>query len=154
MDLLSLRNTLLLFKALKKERAPEVYFSLVGFEYYVKEYPHFLLDSNFKHIRPQPAIAKEFCNEMFPKKVYLGKWQHAKDGQMIETLGITHIINISDSCDNYLDKSHPNLTYLQLVVADENDKPISNMFEEIYEFIRVNTEQTGSEEPIADVDLE
>ena len=47
-----------------------------------------------------------------------------------------------------------NLTYLQLVVADENDKPISNMFEEIYEFIRVNTEQTGSEEPIADVDLE
>ena len=43
---------------------------------------------------------------MLPKKVYLGKWQHAKDGQMIETLGITHIINISDSCDNYLEESH------------------------------------------------
>ena len=43
---------------------------------------------------------------MFPKKVYLGKWQHAKDGQMIETLGITHVLNISDSCDNYLEESH------------------------------------------------
>ena len=54
MDMLSLRNTLLLFKALKKERAPEVYISLEGFEYYAKEYPHFLLDNTFKHIRPQP----------------------------------------------------------------------------------------------------
>lgn len=42
---------------------------------------------------------------MFPQKVYLGKWQHAKDEQMIKTLGITHILNISDSCENYLEGS-------------------------------------------------
>ena len=43
---------------------------------------------------------------MLPQRVYLGKWQHAKDAQMIETLGITHILNISDSCENYLEGSH------------------------------------------------
>lgn len=43
---------------------------------------------------------------MFPSKLYLGKWQHAKDGEMITTLGITHILNISDSCENYLEDSH------------------------------------------------
>ena len=43
---------------------------------------------------------------MFPSKLYLGKWQHAKDGEMITTLGITHILNISDSCENYLEDTH------------------------------------------------
>ena len=43
---------------------------------------------------------------MFPGRAYLGKWQHAKDAQMISTLGITHILNISDSCENYLEGSH------------------------------------------------
>jgi len=54
MDLLSLRNSLLLYRALKKERAPEVYISLEGFDYYAKEYRHFLLDSESKHVLPQP----------------------------------------------------------------------------------------------------
>jgi len=91
---------------------------------------------------------------MFPSKLYLGKWQHAKDGEMITTLGITHILNISDSCENYLEDSHPNLTYLQLVVADEQDKPIQNVFEQIYDFILTNTEPSGDEEvKIDDVDL-
>ena len=52
------------------------------------------------------AIAKEFCNEILAQRVFLGKWQHAKDGQMITTLGITHILNISDSCENYLEDTH------------------------------------------------
>lgn len=83
---------------------------------------------------------------MFPKKVYLGKWQHAKDGQMIETLGITHVLNISDSCDNYLEESHPNLTYLQLVVADEDNKPISDCFPQVFDFIKSNTETESTGE--------
>lgn len=92
---------------------------------------------------------------MIAKKVYLGKWQHAKDGQMITTLGITHILNISDSCENYLEETHPNLTYLQVVVADEQDKPIKNVFRECFEFIRSNTEPTneGLETEIAPVNL-
>ena len=43
---------------------------------------------------------------MLPGRAYLGKWQHAKDAEMIKTLGITHILNISDSCANYLEGSH------------------------------------------------
>lgn len=131
---------------------------------------------------------------MFPKKLYLGKWQHAKDGQMITTLGITHVLNISDSCENYLEESHrkyhyytsstfllfsvisvhkinysypptslksnksckfhllANLTYLQLVVADEDNKPISNVFPEIFDFLKSNTETASTDEEIASVD--
>jgi len=90
---------------------------------------------------------------MFPQKVYLGKWQHAKDGEMMMTLGITHILNISDSCENYLEDSHPNLNYLQLVVADEQDKPIKNVFPEIFEFIKTSTEPTSEEAEVDAVDI-
>mmetsp|Transcript_24091 Transcript_24091/g.32299 ORF Transcript_24091/g.32299 Transcript_24091/m.32299 type:complete len:236 (+) Transcript_24091:229-936(+) len=120
-DLLSIRNSLLLFQAMKKERHREVFISLEAFDAYRDQYRHFLLDSERQHLCPQPCIAKKegFCNEMFPRTVYLGKWQHAKDAQMIDTLRINHILNISDSCENYLQDSHPNLRYLQLVIADE-----------------------------------
>ena len=47
-----------------------------------------------------------------------------------------------------------NLTYLQLVIADEQDKPISFFFPEIYEFIGSNIEGTVAEEEIKEADLE
>lgn len=47
-----------------------------------------------------------------------------------------------------------NLTYLQLVIADEQDKPISFFFPEIYEFVGSNIEGTIQEEEIKDLDLE
>jgi hypothetical protein len=52
------------------------------------------------------SIAEDYCNEIFPKRLYLGDWHHAKDPHVINTLGITHILNISDSCENYLEESH------------------------------------------------
>ncbi len=44
-DLLSLRNSLFLFKALTKERHREVYISLKGFDSFKESYEHYLLDS-------------------------------------------------------------------------------------------------------------
>lgn len=40
------------------------------------------------------------------------------------------------------------------MVADEQDKPISNFFPEVFEFIRSTTEDTRVEEQVTDVDLE
>mgnify|MGYP001001331279 CR=1 FL=1 len=46
-DLLSLRNSLLLYKALSRERHREVFFSLEAFDGFEKTYRHFLLGSDF-----------------------------------------------------------------------------------------------------------
>ena len=51
-------------------------------------------------------IADCYPNEIFPGRLYLGDWHHASDAHVIETLNITHIVNISDTCENYLSSSH------------------------------------------------
>ena len=51
-DVLSLRNSLLLFKALKKERCAECYISLQAFDHYAVNYKHFLRDSDRKPLKP------------------------------------------------------------------------------------------------------
>ena len=53
-DLLSLRNSVLLFRALVKERHREVFISLQAFEEYRETYPHYVLNSERQHLRPQP----------------------------------------------------------------------------------------------------
>lgn len=53
-DLLSIRNSLLFFRALAKERHREVYISLKSFEFIQSNYRHFLLDNNKQHLCPQP----------------------------------------------------------------------------------------------------
>ena len=41
---------------------------------------------------------------------------------------------------------------MQLVVADEDNKPISNVFPEIFDFLKSNTETASTDEEIAEVD--
>ena len=53
-DLLSLRNSLFLYRALKKERCAEVYVSLEGFDHYEVTYKHFLRDNELKFFTPRP----------------------------------------------------------------------------------------------------
>ena len=53
-DLLSLRNALLLYKALKLERLREVDISLHGFDKFVKYYKHFCLDQKGELFIPRP----------------------------------------------------------------------------------------------------
>lgn len=50
--------------------------------------------------------ASDFPNEIMRKRLWLGAWAHAADVRVIETLKITHILNISDTCENYLEKTH------------------------------------------------
>jgi hypothetical protein len=51
-------------------------------------------------------LAANYPQEVLPNRVYLGDWHHAADPVVIEKLGITHILNISDTCENYLQDSH------------------------------------------------
>ena len=53
-DFLSLRNAVLLFKALKKERLREMDLSICGFDKIEKHYRHHCLDANRQFIIPRP----------------------------------------------------------------------------------------------------
>ncbi len=71
--------------------------------------------------------------------MYLGNWHHASDAHVIETLGVTHILNISDSCENYLENSHPYIKYLHLNLHDERETNVSDSFNDIFTFIKEAT---------------
>ena len=62
--------------------------------------------SHHDHLFVNRQHAENYPNEIFPARLYLGDWHHASDAHVIETLGITHIVNISDTCENYLADSH------------------------------------------------
>jgi len=57
------------------------------------------------------------------------------DANVIENLGITHILNISDTCENYLEQSHPYLKYLHMCLHDKRESKIDLAFRELFCFI-------------------
>jgi hypothetical protein len=133
-DLLSLRNAFLLYNALKKERLREIDICIDGFDKIRKHYEHFCLQNN-ELIVERPKIADCYPNEIFPGRLWLGDWHHAKDAHCIDTLKITHILNISDSCENYLANTHPHIKYLRLNLEDTKNQVVDNVFHEIFAFI-------------------
>lgn len=89
-------------------------------------------------------MAENYPNELLLGRLWLGNWHHAADASIIETLKITHILNISDTCENYLEKSHRKsfdlivlayLTYLHLCMHDTKDSQINSAFKQIFNFI-------------------
>ena len=52
-DLLSLRNALLIYMALKNERCREMDFCFDGFEHFRNQYPHFCRDSSGELVQPK-----------------------------------------------------------------------------------------------------
>jgi len=136
---LSIRNACLLYKALKKERLRELDLSICGFDKIAKNYKHHCLDSNGQYFIERPSQAENYPNEIFPGRLYLGDWHHASDAQIIETLGITHILNITDTCENYLADSHPYINYLHLNLHDERETNLTDSFNQIFAFIKEAT---------------
>lgn len=88
---------------------------------------------------PFSTTAENYPNEILAGRLWLGNWHHAADAGIIEHLGITHILNISDTCENYLEKSHrkcwinfyfliAHLRYLHLCLHDTKDSQINAAF--------------------------
>lgn len=113
---------------MKKERIRELDLSICGFDKIVKHYKHHCINSVGEYMISRPTSAESYCNEIFPGRLYLGDWHHASDAHIIETLGITHILNITDSCENYLADSHPYLNYLHLNLQDESGTDVKVAF--------------------------
>ena len=63
------------------------------------------------------TVAFNYPNEVFIDKLYLGNFRHAMDANVIENLGITHILNISDTCENYLEQSHRKFYFSFILIS-------------------------------------
>jgi len=75
--------------------------------------------------------------------IYLGSYSSAKDKKLLQSLGITHIINCAKECENCHEGS---FHYLRADVWDEPTEPLLGFFPKAVEFI--NTRHQS--DPIGD----
>ena len=73
----------------------------------------------------------DFPNEIIPKLLYLGSQDHAHNREIIEILGITHVLNVTRGAANLF----PGLKYCRVHVDDLETEKISLYFQKAYEFI-------------------
>lgn len=77
-----------------------------------------------------------YPSEIFEDCLYLGNCKHAKDERILQSLGITHILNVSDNVPNHFeDDTHFKIEYSNIEIEDVEDAPISSSFEHAFSFI-------------------
>ncbi|OMJ91215.1 hypothetical protein SteCoe_6284 [Stentor coeruleus] len=74
---------------------------------------------------------KDLPNEIIPGFLYLGSQQHAHNRDIIEILGITHVLNVTIGAAN----PFPGLKYCRVHVDDNESEKISVYFQKAYDFI-------------------
>jgi hypothetical protein len=84
---------------------------------FLLRYP--FLCSSFRHLS-----IKEFPNEIIPNFLYLGSLVQAHNREVIETLKITHICNVTRAASNLF----PNIKYCRVFVEDSETEKISLFF--------------------------
>lgn len=72
-------------------------------------------------------------NEVVPNQIWLGNCNHAESKQIINGMGITHVLNITKEVDNFFENE--GVTYLKVPVRDYSHSIINVYFKLCYEFI-------------------
>lgn len=132
-DLQSLRNAMLMQTVLVKERHRDCYLNKSGMDVFQDKYPFLCTFDN----RPTASVADcgTYPSEIFEAFLYLSNCKVAKDANILETLGITHILNVSDSVPNYFEENYLGLKYYNIDVEDVENAPIEKYFEYAYKVI-------------------
>lgn len=86
-------------------------------------------------------MADSYPNEILAGKLWLGSWMHAADVNVIESLRITHILNISEQCDCSLQTA--GLKYKQIQLRDAVDARIDDQFSSIFSFLNEALQLSG-----------
>lgn len=80
----------------------------------------------------EPSIQnKDLPNEIIPGFLYLGSQQHAHNRDIMEILGITHVLNATRAAAN----PFSGLKYCRVHVDDHESEKISIYFQKAYDFI-------------------
>eukprot|EP01027_Heterolobosea_sp_BB2_P016497 GEZU01023491.1.p1 GENE.GEZU01023491.1~~GEZU01023491.1.p1 ORF type:complete len:104 (-),score=9.25 GEZU01023491.1:4-315(-) len=80
----------------------------------------------------------ELPSEIVEQFLYLGAERHARNLDVLQSLGITHILNVSTEVPNYFathEEGRPSITYLKCSLMDNDSENIHERFEEAFEFI-------------------
>jgi translation initiation factor 2 beta subunit (eIF-2beta)/eIF-5 len=79
-------------------------------------------------------------NEDGSNFLYLGDKHHAKDKELLEKLGITHILNVTTQVENF----HPEkFEYKKIEINDTTSTEVSDIFTEMHEFIENSKKKNG-----------
>ena len=94
------------------------------------------LCKNYNSISSSIKIVSSYPSEVFEDCLYIGNANAAKNESVIQDLGITHILNISDDIPNYFENdAHFSLVYENIIIEDIEEAPINFYFKQAYDFI-------------------
>jgi hypothetical protein len=72
-------------------------------------------------------------NEILRGKLFLGNEEHARSREVVNALGITHIVNATKTIPNEFKKV--GVSYIRVDVDDTEDDPLYEHFDKVYEFV-------------------
>ena len=134
-DILATRNSILLLKALKKEKTREVYICRNSFNAIQGKYP-FMCRFSGSSLYLDPKKTKGYPSEILDRRLYLGDQTHAQNETILHNLGITHVLNVTDWIPNKFEDSKTiNINYHCINIEDSADVPIHHSFSLAYDFI-------------------
>eukprot|EP00056_Hartaetosiga_gracilis_P020742 m.21079 g.21079 ORF g.21079 m.21079 type:complete len:411 (-) comp8679_c0_seq1:130-1362(-) len=87
------------------------------------------------------ALATTFPSEIVVGKIFLGNRRHAQSDEVITSLQITHILNVTTDEQNMFERS---VTYLRLPVQDEPTEDLFQFFERASHFIAKSVKEAGA----------
>jgi rhodanese-related sulfurtransferase len=134
-DILATRNSVLLYKALRKDNHREVYIWRNSFNAIQGKYP-FLWKFSGSSLYLNPKGSNGYPNEVIDRRLYIGDATHASNKTIMHNLGITHILNVSNNIPNtFQDSKDHKITYQKINIEDSKEVPIELSFKLAYDFI-------------------
>jgi len=98
---MSARNAVMMQKILTGERNRYTYLCKTSMDVFEDKYP-FLC--KFQNTEPNSiSECSKYPSEIFEDFLYLSNCKVAQDPKILQTLGITHILNVSDCVPNYFE---------------------------------------------------
>ena len=130
-DRLPLRNALLMQKIIMNEKNRDWYLWKTSMDVFQNKYPFMWKLENM----PANTISEwsKYPSEIFENFLYLSNYKVPKDSSILQTLGITHILNVSDWVPNYFEKGNfLGIEYSNISIEDVESAEIDQFFQFAY----------------------
>lgn len=132
-DFQSLKNAIMMQSVLVKDRHRDCYLCKSGMDVFQDKYP--FLWTFEGHEAASAYDWGQYPSEIFEAFLYLSNCKVPKDANLLQTLGITHILNVTDNVPNYFEDTYLGLKYFNIDIEDVEDAPIEKFFKIAYNFI-------------------
>lgn len=119
--------------ALALEKHRENHILRDGTTNFLERYPY-ILKSHSSKLYTEINSEWGIPNEIVPGMIWLGNGHHAQSKQIIEGMGITHVLNLTKEIPNCFEHDL-NVKYLKIPVNDYTSSVISIFFKDCWEFM-------------------